>query len=111
VNCTVSCFYRAARHQRASQVAFGVAMMSLLAAEPITEIAASRSDERLRTAATRRLGAAGYGELRQIRVTARNGVIELHGCVSSFYLKQVAQTVVLNLEGITQVKNHVRVDG
>lgn len=84
--------------------------MSLLVAERITEAGPCGGDGQLRRAVIHRLGCAGYAELRGIRVTAGDGVVESRGSVSSYYLRQVAQTAALDVEGMGQVKNHVRVN-
>jgi len=84
--------------------------MSLLVAEPTSEpAAADHGEEGLRRVLTRRLRTAGYPELRKVRVTVHNGTIELDGCVSSYYLKQMAQEVALRLDRTGQVNNEVRV--
>ena len=56
------------------------------------------------------LDRSGYGQLRRVCVTTRpNGRVRLEGSVSSFYLKQVAQTIVLSVPGVTQVRNELQV--
>lgn len=53
---------------------------------------------------------SGYGQLRRIRVTATpSGRVRLEGRVSSFYLKQVAQTAALSVPGVERVDNHLHV--
>jgi hypothetical protein len=53
------------------------------------------------TVAQEELSRSSYSEVRQIRCHWRNGVLSLHGRVSRFYLKQIAQTLVLQqLEGV-----------
>jgi len=84
--------------------------MSLLLAEPTPEATTpDQGEEGLRRVLTRRLWTAGYPELRKVRVTVHNGTIELHGCVSSYYLKQAAQEVALRFDRTRKVKNEVRV--
>jgi hypothetical protein len=38
-------------------------------------------------------------------------VVVVHGIIPSYYLKQMAQTVVLRLDGIHSVRNLVEVSG
>jgi hypothetical protein len=83
--------------------------MSLPLIEPITQAPAARDDERLRRMLAHRLRTAGYPELRKLRVTVRDGTIGLHGEVSSYYLKQLAQEVVRRFDRNTELKNAVRV--
>jgi osmotically-inducible protein OsmY len=50
-------------------------------------------------------------ELRRLACDFHEGVLTLHGRVSSFYLKQVAQTLVRDLPGVLQVINDLDVRG
>ena len=45
------------------------------------------------------------------RVTCRydQGVLTLHGRVATFYLKQVLQTLLMDLDGVRQIDNEVEV--
>jgi hypothetical protein len=56
-----------------------------------------------------RLHATGFAALRSIDCRVRNGVVELSGDVPSFYCKQIAQSVVLPLEQVRGIRNHLRV--
>jgi hypothetical protein len=56
-----------------------------------------------------RLRASGYGALHGLGCTFESGVLHLRGCVPSYYLKQVAQSVVVDLEGVLQVNNQLEV--
>ncbi len=56
-----------------------------------------------------RLAASGYVALRQIRCESRDGVLFLHGCVPSYHLKQLAQTLVRGIEGVAVIVNSVQV--
>jgi len=75
--------------------------------EPISRRVAFRADEvrkspRSRKAAAehisnlamRRLQASAYSELRGIRCSLQDGALVLDGIVSSYYLKQLAQTAL-----------------
>ena len=50
-----------------------------------------------------------YHALRHVACEFRDGVLTLGGCVPSYYLKQVAQTLVVHLDGVKQVVNHIAV--
>lgn len=52
-----------------------------------------------------------YYELRGIQCTSRDGTLILSGGVSSFYLKQIAQTLVSKLAGVLHVDNQIVVSG
>jgi len=56
-----------------------------------------------------RLQKCGYPALGTIRVDFHEGVLVLRGHLPSYYLKQVAQTVVARVEGVQQVDNRVQV--
>jgi hypothetical protein len=65
-------------------------------------------DESLCRCARRLLELSGYRPLVRLECRVHHGVIELHGTVSSYFHKQMAQAVVLQLRGST-VQNYVRV--
>ena len=53
-----------------------------------------------------------YAEVGRITCSLNGDVLTLRGCVSSYYLKQVAQRIVLDrLEGIATIVNELQVDG
>jgi osmotically-inducible protein OsmY len=56
-----------------------------------------------------RLRKSEYSELWHISCKEHQGVLTLQGCVSSFYLKQVAQTLAGQVPGIGQVVNRIEV--
>ena len=66
-------------------------------------------DGSIRENVNRVLHESGYAPLRCIQCEVSNGVVELTGNVPSFYVKQLAQAVVLRLEQIRGVKNRLRV--
>ena len=45
----------------------------------------------------------------EISCTCEDGMLCLHGKVSTFYAKQVAQEAVKNLEGLAGIINHIEV--
>jgi hypothetical protein len=57
------------------------------------------------------LDGTGHGWLRCVRVAHDGGCIVLSGSVPSFYLKQMAQTVVLAVPGVVALRNDLRVEG
>ena len=59
--------------------------------------------------AERRLQASHYAPLRSIRCEYHEGVLVLRGRVASFYLKQMAQELVRNLDGVDVLANTVEV--
>jgi osmotically-inducible protein OsmY len=63
----------------------------------------------IRQAAERRLQASGYTVLRDVRCDFEGGVLRLRGRLPSQYLKQVAQAVVVDLEGVSTVENQITV--
>lgn len=60
-------------------------------------------------AATSRLRKSNYHELHLISCVFHEGVLTLRGRVSTFYLKQIAQTLIASLEGVERVNNRLEV--
>lgn len=56
-----------------------------------------------------RLRATGHLPLRELHVCIAEGLVILRGCVPTYYLKQLAQAVVLGLPGVNEVQNDVDV--
>jgi hypothetical protein len=56
-----------------------------------------------------RLRESGYGALHGVGCAFESGVLHLRGYVPTYYLKQVAQSLVTDLEGVLQVKNQLEV--
>ncbi len=56
-----------------------------------------------------RLAGSGYVALRQLRCESRDGVLFLYGRVPSYHLKQLAQTLVREIEGVAAIVNSVQV--
>jgi hypothetical protein len=52
---------------------------------------------------------SGYRQLRAVSCEFHEGVLTLRGSVSSFYLKQVAQTLLRGLRSIAEVNNRLEV--
>lgn len=68
-------------------------------------------DGRVETAARRALNGSGYRDLARVRCHAQGGTVVLSGRVASFYMKQLAQAVLLRLEAVAAVVNRLEVDG
>lgn len=49
---------------------------------------------------------SGHLALKSLQVSAELRTITLRGCVPTYYLKQVAQTVAKGVEGVTTVINN-----
>ena len=59
--------------------------------------------------ARERLGNTSYHFLRFVDCCFDDGVLTLRGRVPSFYLKQMAQSVLANIEGVDRIDNRVDV--
>jgi osmotically-inducible protein OsmY len=68
-------------------------------------------DDLLLEAALQALQASGYLLQRYVRCEVEDGVVVVSGVVPSFYLKQMVQSVLLNLRGVRAVQNEVEVIG
>ncbi len=68
-------------------------------------------DRKVHAAASAALAASKYVALRRLCCRVREGVVEISGTVGSFYLKQLAQAAVLQLNPATTVLNLVEVNG
>lgn len=53
--------------------------------------------------------ASGYGQFRQLKVYCDHGRVTLQGSLPTYYLKQVAQTVIRLIPGIRDIDNDVTV--
>lgn len=56
-----------------------------------------------------RLQSSPYSALKEIVCIDRDGALELEGDVPTYYLKQVAQTLVVGVEGVTAIVNRIEV--
>jgi osmotically-inducible protein OsmY len=65
--------------------------------------------ERIEAAARSRLRRSGYGQLQVVSCEFHEGVLTLRGRVSSYYLKQVVQSLVMRMDGVVEVNNRVEV--
>ena len=55
------------------------------------------------------LDTASYSELRQVRCERKRGIIFLRGRVRSYFLKQLAQEVIRDVEGVSHLVNAIEV--
>jgi osmotically-inducible protein OsmY len=69
----------------------------------------SGCDQRIEDAIQAALAASGYPAIGALKCEVVEGTIVLSGTVSSFYLKQLAQSVVLRLEAAQFLHNRVEV--
>jgi hypothetical protein len=83
----------------------------IVIAQPTEHLAVTRYDRKLYNAAVAALAGSKYTALRQLNCSVAGGVIEITGTVSSFYLKQLAQAAVLQVEQVGSVRNLVEVCG
>ncbi|MHB8861097.1 MAG: BON domain-containing protein [Pirellulaceae bacterium] len=66
-------------------------------------------ERKIEAAAHLQLQQAPYRELHHVTCDYHEGILTLRGRVSSFYMKQVAQTVVRCLNGVDRLLNRVEV--
>jgi hypothetical protein len=66
--------------------------------------------EHLRDAVITAFRSSGYRHLWNLECEVREEAITLTGVLPSFYLKQVAQTIAMGIEEVSEVKNLVEVD-
>ena len=67
------------------------------------------ADKALRIAALMLFQSSGYTPLRRLRCEVKDAVVIVHGVLPSYYLKQMAQTILQRLDGIESVLNLVEV--
>lgn len=82
----------------------------------VRDVSAPHSEEKtarepLSRRVERRLEESGYPELRNLNVSQGPHRILLEGKVRTYFLKQVAQTLVLSLPGVDAVENQIEVSG
>ncbi len=56
-----------------------------------------------------RFRVSGYLALRDVACIASDGVAYLHGCLPSYYLKQLAQEIAAGVDGVRLVVNKIEV--
>jgi hypothetical protein len=60
-------------------------------------------DDCLRSAAPARLRSSGYAGLRRLRCEVTDALVIVRGVLPSYYLKQMAQAVLLRLDGMPRI--------
>ena len=60
-------------------------------------------------AAQARVRQSPYRDVRNVACNFHEGVLTLRGRVSSYYLKQIAQTLVLRMQCVDEVNNRIEV--
>jgi osmotically-inducible protein OsmY len=68
-----------------------------------------REDEIIERRITRRLRTSPYLSVRRVTCRFHEGMLRLQGRVPSYYLKQMAQTMVLEMEGVDEIDNQLEV--
>jgi osmotically-inducible protein OsmY len=85
--------------------------MIVVARQSTDRFAPSRYDRQLREAALAAISNSKYAALKQLDCKVSDGVVEITGTVPSFYLKQLAQAAIKQLDGVGSVRNLVTVSG
>lgn len=67
-------------------------------------------DRQLRSRIRRALHAQGYAVLNAIRIEVHQGEVYLEGTVTSYFMKQMAQVLILTFDEVRKVHNLLRVD-
>jgi osmotically-inducible protein OsmY len=68
-----------------------------------------RRRETIKAVVEGRMRHSGYYELREVSCDFHEGVLTLRGCVASYYLKQLAQSLALHLDGVEEINNKLEV--
>jgi osmotically-inducible protein OsmY len=78
---------------------------------PLAEqgIGLAKEKQVVQAEARSRLRKSGYRELQLVSCDFHEGILTLRGRISSFYLKQLAQTLVYQLDGVGEVNNRLEV--
>lgn len=69
----------------------------------------SKEKQLVEAEAQSRLKKSGYHQLSLISCEFHEGVLTLRGYVSSFHLKQVAQTLIRDLDDVGEINNRLEV--
>lgn len=69
----------------------------------------SETDERIAEQAYQALATSGYRLLRNLQVYCDHGRVTLQGRLPTYFLKQLAQSLIQRIEGVRDVDNDVRV--
>lgn len=66
-------------------------------------------DDEVAARATSQLRQSGYSALRQVRCSFSHGVLRLEGTLSSFYMRQVAESLVAGMPEVSEVESRLGV--
>jgi hypothetical protein len=88
---------------------FLVMLSSSIAAQSIPQAPALKAHDELAAKVESHLRATSYAQLRDVSCESELGVLTLRGRVSTFYMKQIAQTLVREVPGVSQVVNLIQV--
>ena len=69
----------------------------------------AKQDVRIETEAQGRLRQAGHYYLRSMHCTVANGVLTLRGQVPNYYLKQLVQSLLIDIDGLRAIDNAIEV--
>lgn len=78
--------------------------------EPAANLSILAQDEEMTREVYARLATCPYLPIRRLDCECRNGVITLLGQVPTFYLKQVAQTLLRSVPDLQEVNNLLEVE-
>jgi osmotically-inducible protein OsmY len=76
--------------------------------QPIAAVSRMEAND-IQALAQAGLLACPYREVQKIKCLFSNGVMLLRGQVSTFHMKQVAQTILMNIEGVKRIVNSIQV--
>lgn len=80
-------------------------------AEPVVDLPQTPArDVRIESSVKSELHSSGYRSLREIDCHVHEDMVILSGIVPSFYMKQIAQTVVMKIDGVNGIENRLRVE-
>jgi osmotically-inducible protein OsmY len=82
----------------------------VLRSDSRVEFSPRSEKEMMENRAASRLKRSPYPEVRRIVCEFHEGVLTLRGHVSSFYLKQLAQTAILGMDGVGELNNQLEVE-
>ena len=72
-------------------------------------ISEAGDDYSLRETVIQGLRRSGYSPLSNIKIEVVDGVVAVFGVVPSFYLKQMAQTIILRIGQAKAIRNNLKV--
>lgn len=67
------------------------------------------ADQKIVDQACQALRTSGYTQLRHLQVSFEHGRMTLQGQLPTYYLKQVAQSVIQDVAGVREIDNDVKV--